>query len=96
MPSRAEGFGLVYLEAMRLGRPCLVSPHDAAREVVRPPVAGLAVDPNLPQPLVDALVRLMTDNPEWQRFSDAARGRYEGEFTAQNFQSRLVSALFKV
>lgn len=96
MPSRAEGFGLVYLEAMRVGRPCLVSPHDAAREVVRPPLAGLAVDPNLTQPLVDALVRLMTDNSDWQRFSQAARQRYEDEFTAQKFQSRFVSALFKV
>jgi phosphatidylinositol alpha-1,6-mannosyltransferase len=95
MPSRAEGFGLVYLEAMRLGRPCLVSPHDAAREVVSPPIAGLAVDPNLMEPLVAALVRLMADGPDWQRFSQAARTRYENEFTAAKFQSRLVSALFK-
>ncbi len=46
MPSRAEGFGLVYLEAMRMGRPCMVSTTDAAREVVNPPEAGLAVDPD--------------------------------------------------
>ena len=96
MPSRAEGFGLVYLEAMRLGRPCLVSPHDAAREVVKPPVAGLAVDPALLEPLVDALARLMTEGPEWQQFSRDARLAYEREFTAEKFQSRLVAALFKV
>ncbi len=41
LPSRGEGFGLVYLEAMRLGRPCLVSQSDAGREVVAPPQAGL-------------------------------------------------------
>ena len=40
LPSRGEGFGLVYLEAMRMGRPCLVSTVDAAREVVNPPEAG--------------------------------------------------------
>ncbi len=45
MPSRGEGFGLVYLEAMRQGRPCLVSTLDAGREVVNPPEAGLAADP---------------------------------------------------
>src|SRR5258708_32957755 len=49
MPSRAGGFGLVYLEAIRVGRPCLVSTLDAGREVVNPPEAGLAVDPDDPQ-----------------------------------------------
>jgi phosphatidylinositol alpha-1,6-mannosyltransferase len=95
MPSRGEGFGLVYLEAMRVGRPCLVSTHDAAREVVAPPLAGLEVDPDQPVPLVEALVRLMSEGPEWQRWSRDARSRYEKEFTAEKFQSRLVAALFK-
>ena len=95
MPSRGEGFGMVYLEAMRIGRPCLISPFDAAKEVVDPPVAGLAVDPDQPEPLVDALVRLMTDGPEWQRMSRDARARYEKEFTEEKFQSRVVDALFK-
>ena len=33
---------------MRNGRPCLVSTIDSGREVVNPPEAGLAVDPNDP------------------------------------------------
>ena len=43
MPSRNEGFGLVYLEAMRLGKPCLVSDCDAGREVVSIPGCGFSV-----------------------------------------------------
>ena len=38
--SRGEGFGLVYLEAMRLGRPCLICAVDSGHEVVNPPEAG--------------------------------------------------------
>ncbi len=34
MPSRGEGFGLVYLEAMRAGRPCVAARGGAAEEVV--------------------------------------------------------------
>jgi glycosyltransferase involved in cell wall biosynthesis len=94
MPSQAEGFGMVYLEAMRLGRPCLVSTLDAGREVVDPPVAGLAVDPEQQGPLSEALVRLLDSGPEWQRFSKGARTRYENEFTAEKFQARVVKALF--
>ena len=34
MPSRGEGFGLVYLQAMRAGVPCLGSRDDAAADVI--------------------------------------------------------------
>ncbi len=94
MPSRAEGFGLVYLEAMRLGRPCLVSTIDAGREVVNPPEAGLGVDPDKEDHLVEALCRLLSDGAEWQRWSAQARSRYENNFTASHFQERLLAALF--
>jgi len=94
MPSRGEGFGLVYLEAMRLGRPCLVSNRDAGREVVNPPEAGLAVDPVSLETLAAALCRLLTSGPEWDEWSRSARQRYESGFTAQHFRKRLLDALF--
>ena len=87
MPSRGEGFGLVYLEAMRLGRPCLVSIVDAGREVVNPPEAGLAADPGNPQALSDAICRLVSDGREWEQWSIQARRRYEQYFTASHFQA---------
>jgi phosphatidylinositol alpha-1,6-mannosyltransferase len=93
MPSRGEGFGLVYLEAMRLGRPCLVSNQDAGREVVRPPEAGLEADPADPEALTSALRRLLQAGPEWNAWSAAARRRYEACFTAAHFQARLLDAL---
>ena len=94
MPSRGEGFGLVYLEAMRQGRPCLVSAVDGGREVVKPPEAGLAVDPDEPRALAEALCRLLRPGPEWERWSRQAQARYEACFTARHFQDRLLSALF--
>jgi phosphatidylinositol alpha-1,6-mannosyltransferase len=94
MPSRGEGFGLVYLEAMRLGRPCLVGDGDAGREVVNPPHAGLAADPEDQQQLIQAVCRLLRAGDEWQHWSRAARSRYEGRFTAQHFRQRMNAALF--
>lgn len=93
LPSRGEGFGLVYLEAMRMGRPCLISTLDAAREVVNPPEAGLAVDLARPQQLAEAVGRLLTPSPHWDKWSAQARQRYESFFTAEHFQRRLISAL---
>lgn len=93
LPSRGEGFGLVYLEAMRQGRPCLVSTFDAGREVVNPPEAGLAVDPGQPAVLAGAVGRLFTPDGSWNRWSSQARNRYERHFTAESFQQRLWAAL---
>ncbi len=92
LPSSGEGFGLVYLEAMRIGRPCLVG-LDAGREVVDPPVAGLSVDPANESALVDKLVKLLTRGAEWEQMSVGARRRYAENFTASHFQARLLSAL---
>jgi len=94
MPSRAEGFGLVYLEAMRLGRPCLVSDCDAGREVVNPPEAGLAVDPDDAEALAAATARLLTGGQEWEKWSRQARVRYQGYFTAEHFRGRLMKACY--
>jgi phosphatidylinositol alpha-1,6-mannosyltransferase len=93
LPSRAEGFGLVYLEAMRMGRPCLVSTIDAGCEVVNPPEAGLAVDPNQTEDLVEDICELIQQGARWDNWSDNARRRYETAFTAKHFQERLISAL---
>jgi phosphatidylinositol alpha-1,6-mannosyltransferase len=93
MPSRGEGFGLVYLEAMRLGRPCLVSTLDAGHEVLNPPEAGLAADPSDPEELAAAICRLLSDGAEWETWSRQARERYEARFTARHFQERLLAAL---
>lgn len=96
LPSRGEGFGLVYLEAMRAGRPCLVSNQDAGREVVDPPDAGLSVDPADTADIANKLGRLLTPGNEWECWSAAARHRYESNFTAKHFQNRLNTALAAV
>jgi phosphatidylinositol alpha-1,6-mannosyltransferase len=93
LPSRGEGFGLAYLEAMRLGRPCLVSQSDAGREVVAPPEAGIAVNVEDRTAIAAALVQLMRDGHHWKTLSQNARRRYETQFTADRFQCRLVRAL---
>ena len=93
MPSRGEGFGLVYLEAMRVGRPCLVSSCDAGREVVNPPEAGLAADPDNASALVDTLTSLLRRDGQWQVWSAQARRRFELLFTKEAFHQRLFEAL---
>jgi len=48
MPSRGEGFGFVFLEALACGVPVIASRSDGGREAVRNGELGLVVDPSSP------------------------------------------------
>lgn len=93
LPSSGEGFGLAYVEALRLGRPSLVGVTDAGPEVVCPPEAGLAADPQDQDALIAAITELMTIDSQWFKWSEQAKARYDSQFTASHFGARLRDAL---
>src|SRR5262249_23166903 len=82
MPSPREGFGLVYLEAMRVGKPC-IAVHGSADEIIRHEVDGLVVDPGSSDALAAAIVRLFSDGDERTRMGAAARARVHESFTEE-------------
>jgi glycosyltransferase involved in cell wall biosynthesis len=49
MPSKGEGFGIVFLEAMACGIPVVASKLDGSREAVRDGLLGILVNPNEPE-----------------------------------------------
>lgn len=93
MPSRGEGFGLVYLEAMAHGLPCLGSIHDAASEVIDDGVTGSLVDQANGDALVEVLQRWLSDEPTRQRLGRAGRERVQRHFTYGQFSHRLTGLM---
>jgi phosphatidylinositol alpha-1,6-mannosyltransferase len=93
MPSRGEGFGLVYLHAMRAGVPCLGSRDDAAADVIVDGETGLLVPQQDPDAIAGALVRLLTDEAMRRRMGDAGKRRYDAVFTYPRFRARLAGVL---
>ncbi len=93
MPSRGEGFGLVYLEAMAAGVPCIGSLDDAAREVIVHGETGLSVRYGDREGLARALIELFTDRHEHARLARNARERVLSSFTEDHFGARLWDAL---
>jgi phosphatidylinositol alpha-1,6-mannosyltransferase len=90
MPSTGEGFGLVFVEAMRAGLPCIAS-FDSSAEIVRHQETGLVV-PQQPEALARACIQLLSDDALADRFSAAGRTRYQTEFTYPAFKERLLRA----
>jgi glycosyltransferase involved in cell wall biosynthesis len=89
MPSHGEGFGLVYLEAMRAAKPCLAARGGAAAEIVLDGETGWLVDPLDPQDIAAAANRLLADPARAQAMGEAGRQRGERLFSARRFHERL-------
>jgi glycosyltransferase involved in cell wall biosynthesis len=88
MPSRGEGFGLVYLEAMAYGKPCIGSNADAAKEVISDGEAGYCVNPDNIEELAERLFQLLTDSELRKKMGKAGQKRYLENFTEQKFHER--------
>lgn len=59
MPSRGEGFGFVFLEALASGVPVIGSKHDGGREALLNGELGLLVDPANPAEIEAAIKELL-------------------------------------
>jgi phosphatidylinositol alpha-1,6-mannosyltransferase len=89
MPSRHEGFGLVFLEAMRAGKACIGAPG-AAEEIIQHGVTGLIVDAARAGELSSAVVRLFDDPALCDAFGRAGAARFRAEFTDARFAARFA------
>jgi len=92
MPSTDEGFGLVYLEAMRASTPCIAA-RGAAEEIINDGRDGLIVDAHDRDALVAAMVRLFVDTDTRARLAKAAVERVDGEFGQQALGRRVRGVL---
>ncbi len=87
VPSRWEGFGLVALEAMRMGCPVMASRVGGLPEVVEDGITGRLVDGADPAAWVKTLQAL--DDEALRRMGQAGRRRFEALFTLQRVVGQL-------
>ncbi len=93
MPSREEGFGLVFLEAMRAARPSVALAESAAAELIVHGETGILVPPGDGAALAGAL-RTLLDRPDLARqLGIAARQRWLARHQFSSFRVRLGQAL---
>ena len=94
MPSRQEGFGLVYLEAMNFAKPCIACRGDGGGEIVVDGETGLLVDqPIRQEQLVGVIVQLLGDTAMARRMGLAGWRRLNEEFSAKAHQARIIKLL---
>jgi glycosyltransferase involved in cell wall biosynthesis len=93
MPSKREGFGIVFLEAMFFGLPCVGPNAWAVPEMILNGETGYTVPPDDTTALADRLVTLLTQPELAQRMGEAGRARAQSTFTWPAVVEKMLNSL---
>ena len=93
LPSRGEGFGLVYLEAMAHSKPVIGGAHGGAPEVIEDGVTGYLVPHGDAAQLATSIETLLSDPAMAQKMGGRGRQRVEREFRFSVFAKSLKRIL---
>jgi glycosyltransferase involved in cell wall biosynthesis len=90
-PSRFESFGLIFLEAMMFGKPCVGTDIGGITEVIADGDTGLLVKPGDAEELAEALRQLIQSPTLRARLGEAGRRRFVNAFAAHDCAERCVA-----
>lgn len=97
MPSRQEGFGLAYLEAMNYAKPCVGCFDQGAEDVIVHGETGYLVhDPDDRGELLETLRILLRDSTSACMLGKRGFERLHQHFTANQYQRRIKQEIFRV
>lgn len=94
-PSRYESFGLIYLEAMRFGKPCIGTIAGGIPEVVSDGETGILVPPGEAIALRLAIEKLIVDENLRVILGENGRRRYQEQFTMESFATRFEGLIYQ-
>ena len=89
MPGTVEGFGFVYIEAMKNSIPIIASIHDSGNEINENKVTGFNIDQFNKKELFDALDILITNENLRKKFSENALKRFKDYFKFSDYENRM-------
>ncbi len=93
MPSRQEGFGIVYLEAMAAGKPIVAADRGGAKDVVADGETGFLVSYGDVEGLKGRLATLLADDLLRRRMGEAGRKTVAERYRFEQFRESLIGIL---
>jgi glycosyltransferase involved in cell wall biosynthesis len=95
MPSAGEGFGFVFLEAMKYGKAIVAANSGGAPEVVKHGVTGALVEYGAREQLTEVLTDLCLNGEKRKQLGQAGHTRLVDNFTHVHFKERFDELLLQ-
>jgi glycosyltransferase involved in cell wall biosynthesis len=96
MPSRLEGFGIAFVEALSRGLPCIGRNAFAMPEIIKPGIGGALIEDDDPQRLAEIVAATLADDELYRRCAEQApaeRAHYTWERAATEVRSAVRTVL---
>lgn len=90
-PSRAEAFAMAPLEAMASGCPTIYSRRGSGPELLEHGRQGLLIDPEKPEQIAEAILRVQTDISLARELGEAGRARVRECFSIDHLTAQNVA-----
>jgi glycosyltransferase involved in cell wall biosynthesis len=96
LPSHAEPFGLVLLEAMALGKPVVATRAGGPVEIVVEGQTGLLVPPTQPESLARAILHLLSHPESGREMGRQGRERFHSVYTTERMSKVVLNVYEQV
>lgn len=93
MPSRNEGFGLVYIEAMRHALPILTSTQDAGQELITDGETGITVDLDTPGELAKKIIANLSNREKLRTIGQQGQAHWQQCHSYDSFKETFSKQL---
>lgn len=87
-----EAQGLVFVEAMAAGTPIIATRCGGIPDMIIDGETGVLVEPGAPEPLIQAMMQLLQDDPKRTRLAACARASYEKHFAEPVVAQKTLAA----
>jgi glycosyltransferase involved in cell wall biosynthesis len=96
LPSVAEPFGLVLIEAMSLGKPTVAVAAGGPLEIVEEGQTGFLVPPRDAKEMAAAIMRLLAEPETRQEMGSRGEARYRDKFTVERMAQETIQVYRRV
>ncbi len=91
LPSLQQGFGVIMLEAMALGRPAIASGVGGVLSIIEDNKTGLIVPPSDSRALADRMLELLNDPERARKIAIAGQNLVEDRFTVDRMVDETIT-----